>query len=102
MHELFDGCLHKHGIVEKIASVGRGRNNRALTDGLCGYLMVSADEEGYVDFFLGTESERNLRILRIIAFTFNVEIYSEKEPQFFVCDTDEEVDGMFNELARLS
>jgi len=98
--DLFDGCLEKFGVREHFNEYTKPDSNRILTDGR-NYLDVSIDDNGLV-MYLTRFSPNNApgRILEAIAESFNIEIYSEYEPQFWGFDTEEEWRGLNNALPK--
>jgi len=89
--ELFDGRLEKYGIREKFAGDRTSLFSRVLTDGE-NYLWVYG--EGTVSCMTSYYPNGNpLKILKAIIKSFNTDIYSEFEPQYWGYETQEEWDA---------
>jgi hypothetical protein len=67
--------------------------SRTLTDGQGNYLWVFVNDDGSVELFTryGWQNDTDA-ILAAVAEAFETEIFSEHEPQFWGCETNEELD----------
>jgi hypothetical protein len=96
-HDLFDGRLAKFGVHEgtreKIQDV------RVLTDGRDNYVTVWINDDGSVLEFTRYfgRGDPN-RILAAVAEAFETEIFSEHEPQYWGCETKEEMEKYLIEI----
>ena len=80
--DLFGERLNEFGIREHVASGKDDERSRCLTDGSqC--LAVFLDEDGFVDFLTAYGADAPRKILDAICETFEAEIFSEHEPQFW-------------------
>jgi hypothetical protein len=96
-HDLFDERLKMFGIQEYVMPKTDERS-RCLTDGR-NYLWVHLTEDGFVGCLSRYGANAPGKILDAIAETFNTEIFSEYEPQFWGFDTKEEWDAAMQEMA---
>jgi len=86
--DLFGGRLEDWGIREQADSKTDERN-RCLTDGR-NYVWVSIAEDGLVASLSRYGANAPRKILHAIAETFDTEIFSEHEPQYWGYSTQEE------------
>jgi hypothetical protein len=104
--ELFDGRLEQYGVREHVKPIdkhGHGTTEftRMLTEGRSNYLWVFINDDGTVLCFTRYAPNGNpSRILNAIFETFDVEIFSEHEPQFWGFETQEEWDKSMDEMER--
>ncbi len=77
----------------------QGDRKRCLTDGQGNYLWVSIDNEGSVAEFTGYGRNDTNAILAAVAETFETEIFSEDEPQFWGFETNEELYEHIREIS---
>jgi hypothetical protein len=94
--DLFGGQLEKFGVRELIGPETNERI-RALSDG-CDCLMVYLTDDGFVSFLSRNGPNTPDKILVAIAETFETEIFSEHQPQFWGFNTQEEWDAGIKEL----
>lgn len=92
MRDLFNGRLQQYGIVEKVVRVTT-ETCRVLIDERGNYLCVYANDRGYVTSMSRYGFQFPERILEMLSSTFNSEIYSEHEPEFYGCSSHEELDA---------
>jgi hypothetical protein len=87
--DLFDGRLAKFGVNEwKTPLEGQAR---CLTDGQGNYLWVSIDDDDEVVDLTENGWDNNTDfILAAVAEAFEIEIFSEHEPQYWGCETNDE------------
>jgi len=86
MADLFDGRLEDVGVHEH-NSEGTTPDERCLTDGV-NFLWAFSNAEGLVSTFTRWAPNGSPEhILRAIAGTFDVDIVSEHEPQYWGCET---------------
>ena len=89
--DLFDGRLAKFGIHEW--DTPHEHRTRSLTDGRDNYLCVLVDDDGSVgEFTTHNYCNDPYAILAAVAKAFETEIFSEHEPQYWGCETNEELD----------
>jgi hypothetical protein len=89
--DLFDGRLAKFGVDEwRTSHEGQAR---CLSDNQGNYLWVLIDDDGDVAEFTenGWDNDTDT-ILAAVAEAFETEIFSEHEPQYWGCETNEELD----------
>ncbi|MBR0719389.1 hypothetical protein [Bradyrhizobium liaoningense] len=96
--DLFDDRLENCGIREHVCTDTNERN-RCLTDGR-NYLWVSIADDGLVAELTRYGANAPSNILRAIAETFDTDIFSEHEPQFWGYSTREEWDAAMEDVAR--
>jgi hypothetical protein len=72
---------------------------RTLTDGQGNYLWVSINDDGSVAILTGYGRNDTDAILAAVAESFETEIFSEHEPQFWGFETNEELEGRMRELS---
>ena len=96
--ELFDGRLARFDIQERVVEGMTDQSRRVLTDGR-NWLLFFADEDG----FLGRIERRGLNsgrpIGEAIMEVFETRIVSERQPEYWGCETQEELDAMWKEHA---
>ena len=95
--DLFGERLKKFGIRE-----ARTRDNderkRCLTDGRhC--LWVYLSEDGFIEALVAYGMNQPVEILDAICETFGTEVYTEHDPQYWGCDTQEEWEVAMPEIA---
>jgi hypothetical protein len=95
--DMFGKQLKKYGIRE-----ARTRDNderkRVLTDGRH-RLVVCMSEEGVVEALIVYGTYQPVEILDAICETFGTEIYTEHDPQYYGCDTQEEWEAAMPDIA---
>lgn len=96
--DLFDGRLEKFSVREQL-STDTTETNRCLTDGR-NYLWVYTDDAGFVGNVTRYGANAPSKILNAIARTFETDIFSEYEPQYWGFDTQEEWDAWRESLAK--
>ncbi len=96
--DLFDGRLGKLGVREQITA-DTTETSKCLTDGR-NCLWVSINETGLVDSITRYGANAASKILNAIAQTFNTDIFSEYEPQYWGFDNQEEWDAWQENLAK--
>ena len=79
--DLFDGRLERYGVRES-RSEDSTEDRRVLTDGRNG-LWVHAAPDGTLGILKRYGANAPEQILRVIAKTFDTDIFSEYEPQFW-------------------
>ena len=86
--DLFDGRLERYGIREAVHEDWGDEYLRCLTDGhnIIGVLL----NDEYVWQFTRNSLAGGYGILSVIAEVFNVEIFSEDDPQYWGFETHEE------------
>ena len=95
--DMFGKRLKKYGIREAQTPDNEERR-RVLTDGrhrLCVFLS----EEGVVEELKVYGTYQPVEILEAICETFGTEIYTEHDPQYYGCDTQEEWEAAMPDLA---
>lgn len=97
--DLFDGRLDEYGIREHIKQGETNEKKRWLTDSE-NYLPVSIDDDGFVSILTRYGGNATGKIFNAIADAFDTDIVSEREPQFWGFQTDEEWDDWWEEIAR--
>ena len=98
--ELFDGRLERYGVREHVKSEDMSDRKRCLTDGRYS-LWVYAEDDGTVSTMLRAGMlNAPGRILGAVAETFDTEIFSEYEAQFWGFDTQAEWDAWMDKLAE--
>ena len=95
--DLFGGRLESSGIREHV-SPDTNERTRCLTDGRY-YLWVYITEDGLVDEICTRGGNAPGKILSAIAESFETQIFSEYEPQFWGYDTQEEWDAARQKIA---
>ncbi len=95
--DLFDGRLERYGVYEHLVPGTTSASHRCLTDGGNNYLWVSGNQKvKYLTRFFPNGNPG--RILAAIAETFDSEIFSEYEPQFWGFETEEEWVAAMDEI----
>jgi hypothetical protein len=96
--DLFDGRLDEFSVREWGTP---SQHQRALTDGRENYLVVQIDDNGSVHEFTRYAwcNDPNT-ILAAVAEAFQTDIYSEHEPQYWGCETHEEVEKYLKEISK--
>jgi hypothetical protein len=95
-HDLFGGRLDTFGIREEVAS-DTSERKRCLTDGR-NYLWVHLTEDGFVDSLVRYGANAPGKILAAISETFETDVFSEYEPQYWGFDTKEEWDNAWKKM----
>ena len=85
--ELFDGRLNSFGIKEEVVEGETDAGSRLLFDGQ-NYMWAYGDEA--VSFITSFGRNNPNNILSAIAETFETEIFSEEQPQYWGFETEEE------------
>src|SRR5262249_35520411 len=96
--DLFDGRLEKFGVHEQLTN-DTTKKRKCLTDGR-NYLWVSINDAGFVGNITRYGANAPSKILIVIAETFDTDIFSEYEPQYWDFDTKEEWDAWQEKLAK--
>jgi hypothetical protein len=96
--ELFGGRLEHCGIREHVSPETHERK-RCLTDGR-NYLWVNINEDGLVSTVRRHGMNAPSKILTAIAETFDTDIFSEREPQYWGFNTQEELDAFWHQMAE--
>ena len=97
--DLFDGRLEKFGIREQLTA-GTTETSKCLTDGR-NYLRVYINDAGFVGGFRRySPNGAPGKILNAIAQTFDTDIFSEYEPQYWGFDIQEKWDAWQEKLAK--
>ena len=96
-HDLFGERLNRFGIREHVTS-DTDERKRCLTDGR-NYLWVYLTEDGLVGCLSRYGANAPRKILSAIAETFDTEIFSEYEPDYWGYDTQEEWDDAMKKIA---
>ena len=97
--QLFDGRLQQYGIAEKTVPDSTSERSRVLVDEQGNFLWVYSDDKGYVGDLSRYGFQSPALILEAISVTFNTEIYSEHEPQYWGFNTQEEWDAWMAKMA---
>jgi hypothetical protein len=97
MEDLFDGRLSPHGVTEVIVAGKTSPTARCLTDGN-NCLWVYGDR--HVESITRYGGNAPGKILWAIAETFDTDIYSEYEPQYWGFGTQEEWDACLQKMAE--
>ena len=96
---LLDGRLEKCGIREEVVADSSTKNSRCLTDGR-NYLWVYINDDGFVACLTRYAGNAPGKILDAIADTFDTDIVSEHEPQFWGFNTEEEWNAYQEQIAK--
>ena len=96
-NDLFGGRLATFGIQEHVSS-DTSERNRCLTDAR-NYLWVYLTEDGFVGCLSRYGANAPGKILAAISETFETDVFSEYEPQYWGFDTQEEWDAAEKKLA---
>jgi hypothetical protein len=94
--DLFDGRLEKYGVREHVHR-HTTEGYRCLIDGR-NALWVEMDDDGFVGWLTVYGMNEPSKILVAIAEEFETEIFSENEPQYWGCNTQEELDAAMKEF----
>ena len=78
---LFDGRLLDYGIHEKHLPAYTSEGCKCLSDGWS-TLVCYADDSGHVDSFEGDMFDWQVNIVRAIAETFDIDIYSDRDYRY--------------------
>jgi hypothetical protein len=98
--DVFDGRLAKFGVDER-RTPDEGQA-RCLSDGQGNYLWVSIDDDGEVVDLTEYGLNKTDAILAAVAEAFETEIFSEHEPPYWGCETNEEfLDTYFSTVAKM-
>ena len=96
---LFDGRLEKFGVREQLTD-DTTETSKCLTDGR-NWLWVYINDAGFVGGFRRySPNGAPGKILNAIAQTFDTDIFSEYEPQYWGFDTQEEWYAWQEKLAK--
>jgi hypothetical protein len=98
---LFDARLEKFGVHEHVEPDQTTKNARCLTDGR-NYVWVYIDDAGLVDSFARYGGNAPGKILDAVAETFDTDIFSEYESQFWGGDTQEGWDAAMERMDKES
>lgn len=96
--DLFDGCLEQFGVREHIVPKQTTKNSRCLTDGR-NFIWLSVSDDGHIVQLQIYGANAPGKILNAIADTFDIDIVSEYEPQYWGFNTQAEVDAFFDKMA---
>jgi hypothetical protein len=97
--DLFDGRLEKFSVREQLTA-DTTETRKCLTDGR-NCLWVYINDDGFVGSFTRyAPNGAPGKILNAIAQTFDTDIFSEYEPQYWGFETQEEWDAWQEELAK--
>ena len=96
---LFDGRLKKFGVREDLEAESSTKTSRCLTDGR-NYLWVYINDDGFVAGLTRYAGNAPGKILDAIADTFDTDIVSEHEPQFWGFKTEEEWNAYQEQIAK--
>jgi hypothetical protein len=96
--DLFDGRLAKFSVREQFTA-DTTETSRCLTDGR-NCLWISINDAGFVENITRYGANAPSKILKAIAQTFDTDIFSEYEPQYWGFDTQEEWDAWQEKLAK--
>ena len=94
--DLFGGQLERFGVREHVGA-DTSERSRCLTDGR-NYLWVYIADDGFVSSLTRYGANPPKKILNAIAEVFEIEIFSEYEPQFWGFATQGEWDASMKEL----
>ena len=97
VRDLFGGRLEKFGVREHVNSE-TSEKHRILTDGN-NYLHVYMDDDGFVDWLTRYAGNVSAKIRDAIIETFDIQIFSEYEPQFWGFETQQEWEAAWEEMA---
>jgi hypothetical protein len=100
-HEMFDGRLETFGVSERFVADQSTERSRCLTDGR-NFMWVYSNDHGFVSGITRYGGNAPSKILRAISETFDTDIVSEHEPQYWGFDTQEEWDAFEDKLAKES
>ncbi len=98
--DLFDGRLKRFGVREHINEL-TSDTSRCLTDGR-NYLWAYTVRNGTLSGLVRYAGNASSRILEAIADTFDTDIFSEYEPQYWGFDNQEQWDQAMDELGKES
>ena len=96
--DLFDGRLEKFGVREQLTA-DTTETSKCLTDGR-NCLWVYINDAGFVGNIKRSGANAPSKILNAIAETFDTDIFSEYEPQYWGFDTKEQWDAWQEKLAK--
>ena len=88
--DILDGRLTALGVWDHV-NENTNEHQKGLTDGR-NYLWLYINDGGFVRSLSRCGENDPSTILEAIATTFDTEIFSEHEPQFWGCDSEEELD----------
>ena len=95
--DLFGGRLEKFGVREHVNSE-TSEDHRILTDGN-NYLHVYMADDGFVQSLTRYAGNEARKVLEAIIETFDTQIFSEHEPQYWGFETQQEWDAAWEEMA---
>jgi len=99
-NELFDGRLATFGIKEHL-SKERGKDKRCLADGRSNFLWAYINGNRSVSLLtLYFPMGNPCRILPVIADVFGVKMHSEREPEYWGFDTQEEWEAFDDKISK--
>jgi hypothetical protein len=96
--DVLDGRLETFGVRQQFTD-DTTATVKCLTDGR-NYLWMYVDEEGFVTLLTRYGRNAPSKILRVIATTFDTDIVSEYEPQYWGFESQEEWDASIREISR--
>jgi len=96
--DLFDGRLKRFGVREHINEL-TSDTSRCLTDGR-NYLWAYTVRNGTLSGLVRYAGNASSRILEAIADTFDTDIFSEYEPQYWGFDNQEQWDQAMDEMEK--
>ena len=94
--ELFDGRLESYGVKEKVVEGKTAADFRSLVDGHS-YVWVYGDEVVSVITRYGL-SNNPYKIISAIAEAFETDIFSERQPQYWGYETEEEWEKAWHKI----
>lgn len=95
MTKLFGGRLEQFGVREHFEPEPWDELLRILTDGF-NYLLVYETDDGNADLLTSKSWNDPEGILNAVALAFNIDIYTEDDPQFWGFHTQAEFDQYMN------
>ena len=98
VRDLFGGRLEKFGVREHV-NPETSEKHRILTDGN-NYVHVYMADDGFVQSLTRYAGNEARKILEAIIETFDTQIFSEHEPQYWGFETQQEWDAAWEEMAE--
>lgn len=96
--DVLDGRLTAFGVWEQLSEYAT-EESKCLTDGRnCIWLYIN--DGGFVCSLSAYVASSPSRILRAISTVFDTEIFSEHEPQFYGCDSEEELQAAMDQMCK--
>ena len=97
VRDLFGGRLQKFGVREHV-NPETSEKHRILTDGN-NYVHVYMADDGFVQSLTRYAGNEARKVLEAIIETFDTQIFSEHEPQYWGFETQQEWDAAWEEWA---